>query len=274
MPQAAKRPPWHQRFCLGIFSAFGRVNSFRVAHTVPWHVVSSIISFALAQLVSRKLGLNNIAWSLWGIKPVGFLCSLIVGFVLKFLLFEGLLPLLAYLPKTIANRTLGFEAVAVEEDASLSITARYAKEHHGDEKVKVLCISGRHLFGPEATPAGAFPPLKELASLGKLEVIMPISDGSNKTIAERFSTYGSGGESIGVPTLKDLITEVERGKDVLRKNRGNILLEHDILCMWRVVLFPRICIVQNYFPNAQGEASYKAPTLVFERIDGEPNCYS
>ena len=274
MPPAANRPAWHQRFFLWIFSAFGRVDRYRVEHALPWQVVSSLISFIVGQLVGKRFGLDHIQWAvLFGFNVVAFLRSLLIGLILKFLVFEGLLPLLAYLPKTIANRTLGFAAVAVEEDASITITARHAEEHKGDEKVRVVCISGRHLFGPEETPAGVFPPLKELASKGKLEVLMPTSDVSNPTIAERFHTYGSAGESIGVATIKDFLAEIDKGKAFLAKNSGNLLVEHDILCMWRMVLFPKICIVQNYFPNTKREASYKAPTLVFEKMEGEPNCY-
>ena len=55
--------------------------------------------------------------------------------------------------------------------------------------------------------------------------------------------------------------------------RGNCFTEHNILCMWRVVILQNFCFVQNYFPNSDGNFSDTAPTLVYKNT-GSNSYYS
>jgi hypothetical protein len=282
MPPSADGSAWYQRSFLALFRLFGLVDRSRKGHPFGWHVITGTISFAAFSVPSYLNGLDKIGgpewWPAIGVLTPGRVTVALIGLAggtfLKFLFFDGLVSLLAYLPGTIANRELGFHAVALDETASIRFTAEQAKKHSRDRKVRVLCISGRFLFGTEQTPTGLFPPLKDMASSGLLDVVMPVSDPRNLTIAERFSTYTSEtGPAIGISSIDDFVAEIDRGKKLLSKNSGNLLSEHNMLCMWRVVLFDTVCVVQNYFPNKHGTASYKAPTFVFEKVASSPNCY-
>jgi hypothetical protein len=193
--------------------------------------------------------------------------------VLKFFIFDGLFPVLGYLPGIFANRALGFKIVSLDEHASLRLTAQAAAGHPQGTKVRVLCISGRYLFREKTTPAGIEAPLRSLARSGDLEVVMPFTDEKNLTIVARHCTYSAGTkEDASLSQITDLLAEVDKGKEFLFLNHRNEVYEHNMLCMWRLVIFESCCVVQNYFPNTTGVESYKAPTFVFEKTN-VINCY-
>lgn len=195
-PSAVDRTDWYQGVFLGIFRLLASIDRFRGKHRVTWHAASSVISLTVTVSASVALGVEAIrdpSW--WPLGPLSAatvskgLISISGGLVVKFFVFEGLFPLLAYLPKTIANRALGFHAVALDENASVRLTAEQVAARDPASKVKVLCISGRYLFQEKTTPAGQPTPLRDLARMGDLEVIMPSSTATNPTVAERYRTY-------------------------------------------------------------------------------------
>jgi hypothetical protein len=97
---------------------------------------------------------------------------------------------------------------------------------------------------------------------------MPVSDWQNQTVAARYDTYSNRFRvETGIATPEDFLQEMDLGKEYLVEKK-NKLWEHSVLCMWRVVLFDKHCIVQNYFPNPYGEYSFAAPTFVFARYVG------
>lgn len=180
-------------------------------------------------------------------------------------------PVLTLYPIAVASRELGFRRGATHEDASLLITARYARQCRGESRVRVICLSGRYLFSEPSSPGpGGYPtPLRDLALKGQLDVVMPRSARDNPTIRHRVNTY-THPLNEELATADHLVAEIERGKQFLRQNLRNKVHEHDMLCMWRVVLFDDVCVVQNYFPNSLGGESFKAPVFVFERLrDGK-----
>jgi hypothetical protein len=96
---------------------------------------------------------------------------------------------------------------------------------------------------------------------------MPISHKNNPTIHERFRRYS--------PTMKrevykdnvaNLVDEVIAGKEFLGScgDGENEVTEHNILCLWRVVILQNNCLVQSYFPNADGTVIEDAPVVVYQ----------
>jgi hypothetical protein len=98
---------------------------------------------------------------------------------------------------------------------------------------------------------------------------MPASSEANPTIEQRWLTY-TGDFRRHYETARQLVSEVDAGKEYLRAHRNSIT-EHHILCMWRVIILQKYCIVQNYFPNDDGLPSDSAPTFVYENTG--PNSY-
>ena len=99
-----------------------------------------------------------------------------------------------------------------------------------------------------------------------MDVIMPVSDPTNPTILGRFDTYTKEfKEEFKYENAASLAEETKRNKLELLKNGRNTLIEHNILCMWRVVILSEYCIVQTYFPNHAGVESNNAPIFVFKK---------
>jgi hypothetical protein len=187
--------------------------------------------------------------------------SLISGFFV-FIFCRAIVPLLFFAPHAMAMRSMGLLEASVNKNGMHSALRKYLKWHDDDKKIKVICISGRNLFGSQGL-------LFEAAEKGRLEVLFPQSDENNPTIKARYSTYNPEFRKDIYPTLADLVREINISKDSLKQNARNTIYEHAELCMWRVVILSDHCIVQNYFPNWSGCHSDLAPIFVFEK---EPDC--
>jgi hypothetical protein len=133
--------------------------------------------------------------------------------------------------------------------------------HPGADRIRVICISGSHLFGSETE--GLDSPLRPWAERGLLDVVMPVSSPRHPTVLERHKRYRGELEKLQYPDANALVEEIKRGKAYLR-SRGNTVTEHNILCMWRVIILQNYCLVQNYFPNLSGRNSDHAPTFVYK----------
>jgi hypothetical protein len=132
----------------------------------------------------------------------------------------------------------------------------------------LICISGSSLFTLPRTGEGD-PPLGSFAESGMLRVLMPKSTADNPTIKHRYSEYRTEFRRRNYPAIDDLIKEIEHNKRFVRMNDRNVVIEHDQLLMWRLVLLSHRCIVQNYFPNHTGEDSDDSPIFVFERTSAK-----
>lgn len=91
---------------------------------------------------------------------------------------------------------------------------------------------------------------------------MPRPSSDNPTLRHRWTQYSEDVKKTSYPTVDVLAEEAKRGRDFLLAH-GNRVVEHQILCMWRVVLFHNYALVQNYFPNIDGSMSAHAPTFVY-----------
>ncbi len=96
---------------------------------------------------------------------------------------------------------------------------------------------------------------------------MPVSDTATATIDARYHSYNEDFRRAVYPSPEELVREVDISKSFLRTIPGNRITEHNILCMWRVILLDDYCIVQNYFPQTPGghRHSDDAPVFVFEK---------
>lgn len=188
------------------------------------------------------------------------------------LFLRGLVPTLRYAPQSIAMRSLGMHLVSAGGQTYEKLVARYLKRHAKNERIRIICISGKHLFFSSETPNRVPSPLRNEAKQGTLDVLMPESDPKNSTIASRFETYSDDFKrDMSYNSANDLIDEIEESKKFLRENKKNTVTEHSMLCMWRVVILSDFCIVQSYFPNDHGRYSFLAPIFVFEKrygVDG------
>jgi hypothetical protein len=185
---------------------------------------------------------------------LGTIGSLVLGVVLPFVFIAQ---------RAIAMETMGLDWASIDGDMHDQLRW-YLGFHPDQERIKVLCISGRSLF--RETLDGTDPPLTKWAKDGRLDVIAPISSASNPTVMERFETYSGDFRSLHYPNgVSDLVHEIEVGKGFLRAFPRNTLEEHDILCMWRVVILKDHCLVQSYFPNSDGDESDHAPLFVYQQ---------
>lgn len=200
--------------------------------------------------------------------------------VLNFFLVNGLIPLLYFVPQCLTMKSIGLVFVSLDENTSHKLFSEALKEHKHGEKVRVLCISGRHLFVEQSMPNGKPSILHDLAVNGELDVLMPISDQNNPTVKQRFVTYTEDYKKANaISDISTFIDEIDKGKKFIRGYKDNVLTEHNILCMWRVILLSRYCFVQNYFPNnadAKYQHSFMAPTFVYQKDEtasGNCVCY-
>lgn len=183
-----------------------------------------------------------------------------------------LLPLLIYAPHAVSMRSMGLVEARIQHEGMQKTLNKYLQFHDKSKPVKVICISGFSLF-TRVGKDGDTAPLYKYAREGNLHVLMPRSDPTNPTIKERYDTYSLGYRKSHYQKIGRLIDEIDASKDFLRENTGNILKEHNALCMWRVVLLSGHCFVQNYFPNHSGCQSDFSPVFVFEKEDDCPHSY-
>jgi hypothetical protein len=110
-----------------------------------------------------------------------------------------------------------------------------------------------------------------MAMKGELEVIMPRSEVDNATVRARFDTYREDYKlANNISTPDAFLYEINAGKSFLLKCRNKVF-EHNILCVWRIILFSEHCIVQNYFPNVSKGDSFEAPMFVYAKNAGSEN---
>lgn len=274
---APNKPPLLDVLFRKLFQLANLAQEYREARPNFFKFVVSIpIWFLLIYLVMRW-GIDQIDNPAWWPFPswiaysagAKFLLSFILSLFLVEFLGRGFFPLLFYLPQTIAMRNVGLFFVTEDPRESWRVIQKGLNGHDNKKKIQVICISGRHLFKEERTEmpgVGMLSPLHEAAVKGRLEVIMPRSNPDNLTIKNRYETYHDDYKrNNNLATMGDFIAEIEQGKKFLKLN-GNTLYEHDILCMWRVLIFSNLCVVQNYFPNPRGEHSFLAPIMVFRPL--------
>ena len=276
------KPPLLDRLFNRLFRRFfrlaNRASELRETYPNWFKVILSIPIWLLLTYLAKALGIDQFKDPSWWFLPywVSFaavtklILSIILSAILVEVLGRGIFPILFYAPQALAMRSVGLLYVTEDPDESLRIIQKGVKQHDPNQKIRVICISGRHLFREESMHLPSGPrksPLHVAALGGNLEVIMPKSDQNNQTIKSRYITYSPEYKrENNIPTVHDFIGEIDLGKAFLRTN-GNIVQEHDILCMWRVIIFSNICMVQNYFPNPQGEHSFLAPIMVFRKPD-------
>jgi hypothetical protein len=257
--------PFLQRVFIFIFSLFVILDDIRTKSPKTFSIILKILTTIVTALFIIKANFSNPAW--WHIQLIGFWnlgLSIVFGYILGEI-FSALLPLFFYVPKSIAMKGIGLVDVSVNEQDSFKFAIKYKKYHQSQNHIKVICISGRYLFREDITPFPCVSPLQDFARNGRLDVIMPENTPENPTIAERYRTYRSEFKlKNSLNTMADFLNEIRLGKQFLLSNATNIVSEHKMLCMWRVIIFDHHCIVQSYFPNSSGSASFTAPTFVFE----------
>ncbi len=198
-----------------------------------------------------------------------FLAAAVIAYMLERIVGTVAFPALSYLPWAVATRALGFEAVTRNPDVQLAWTNMAVQAAcKSGRRVRVICVSGKHLWS--VAPAGVHSvtaaPLQAARQSGLIDAIMPTSNAANPTVAQRYKTYSDDFKRrANFGGCSGLVGEMEANKHTLLESPGNSLVEHDILCMWRVVMTDEYCIVQNYFPNTEGSDSYKAPTFLFRK---------
>lgn len=201
--------------------------------------------------------------------------SALAGFVFV-LLFQQALPFLYYAPHALAMRAMGLVSASIEPGNVQSQLATYAALHPKDARVKVICISGRYLFR-ESREVKKDPVLQGWAKKGLIDAIMPFASEENPTVSARYSTYSEEWLAAHCQNgMADFLAEIEQGQTFLEKMNSpekNTVHRHDMLCMWRIVLFRDHCVVQNYFPNHDHSDSDVAPTFVFKRGEGTDESY-
>jgi len=202
----------------------------------------------------------------WTTTFVGWKTSLLVGTAAAGVLaglilceiFILTLPILLYAPQAVAMRTLGLLFVSIKAEESLRLTEIFSRG--AKQSIKVVCISGKHLFRTKGSP------LHEKALAGQLEVIMPRSDKTNPTVENRYATYPEQYKfAEHISTMDEYVEQIDAAKRFLL-NFNNTVHEHDGLCPWRIVVIDDRCLVQSYFPNKQGNESHQAPAFVFRRV--------
>lgn len=219
----------------------------------------------LQQQVPPPYWQAHFAWAPYNfVRP---LVSATTTAALVLIVINAILPLAAYIPHAVAMRSMGLLEARVRKGSTRNFAdqcvRRYLRYHNDGEPIRIICISGRDLFVDYSADFQA--PLRAFAEKGHLHVLFPRSDPSNSTVMERYATYSDAFRASNYPTIEDLVLEIKRSKDFLTRNGDNKAWEHDVLCMWRVVLLSDHCIVQNYFPNRSGCNSDMSPIFVFEK---------
>ena len=257
-----------------IFSFIRFVGECRKKRTTAYHVVLLLVITPLFTYLNYSvfhnldsillyISITSHKWQSvgngWKYFLMGAL-SLVATYSLNILF-----PFLYYCCNAIAMTELGLVEVSTSKNASFKFQRKYRKLHLSDNKIKVICISGKYIFGLETDDDNLPLPLHKDAKDGKLDVIMPSSTPANKTITLRWETYSTAyRHKNNINTIQAFLDEISINKGFLERHQ-NTTFEHNILCMWRVIIFDRHCIMQNYFPNDTHDDSYKAPVFVFER---------
>jgi hypothetical protein len=279
-------PVHSQRFFATCFKGFVAFDTFRFKHPIIFSLLASIIVMVLVYFITQSLHIQDMTNPKWWTYTGFFSCanvsraliSLVCGIFFTQPLARGLLPMLTIVPQAIAMKNLGLVFVTTNHKESARLFRKAFEEHDQNAKVKIICISGRYLFRELNLPTENAPPLalRDLAVKGQLEVVMPVSDVNNPTIKARYETYSKEFvEANGIQTVKSFVDyEIEASKDFL-KTYKNPIFEHNILCMWRVIIFSEHVLVQNYFPNPTKSDSFRAPVFMYsKRVDGsEPHSY-
>lgn len=211
------------------------------------------------------------------LNTVAKICgSLLVGVFGTDFIVRGLCPSLFFVPQAISMHSMGLLYVTTDPSECHKYMEECVAAHDSALPVKVICISGRHLFREPTYDCGGEiknTPLHSLAKEGKLEVIMPKAQATNPTIKYRYGTYTSDYKTThGIKNMTQFLTEIKNGRSFLKESR-NRMFEHDILCMWRVIILSQHCIIQNYFPNRSGTHSYLSPCFVYRKTDSASNGY-
>ena len=268
---------WVSRWLFGwIFSGLAALEDLRIRYEslyrvfefsavalfgwLSWHKLNAVFEVPPARFEQVFIALH-------------FALSILVGLFLS-VFFRGFLPFLYYAPHAVAMRTMGLVSASTAPGAGQKELRKYVSLQPQDARVRVICISGRYLFR-ESRIAGKDPPLLSAAERGLVDVVMPRADLNNQTIRERFNTYLPGHRKSLYPHgIDGLVREIEEGQTYLKEvNASNSVVEHDMLCMWRVIVLPTHCIIQNYFPNTTGDESDNAPVFVFQNLGAHSYSY-
>lgn len=278
--QNSYNAPFLQRFFAYLFRWGYFAEAIR--RKSPWllGLFSSFIAWVPLLYIIKKWGIDEIpnpSW--WGTLKPYIQCSTLIKFglsagistIFAAVFVRGLFPLLFYVPQSIAMRGLGLAYISGEHEESWKQINKALDAHKSNEKIRVICIRGEYLFAKAVDPHGKISPLHQAAQDGKLEVIMPVSLESNPTVSNRYSCLSSDYKKRNqIRTIEAYVRSIGQNKEFLR-DFSNVYYEHNILCMWRVILFSDQCVVQNYFPCPPGEHSYLAPTFIFNKATEYPN---
>ena len=237
----------------------------------------ALIASVLLVTIGLEPGQRPTWWNpYWISYPLAYkaISGCITG-AISVLILGALVPLLLYVPSAVSLRAMGLIEARADRnrhaDSMSKALNRYLKFHDDRERIRVICISGKDLF-VRYSGEDNFAPLHSFAKVGKLDVLLPASDEKSTTILERYKTYSLDFKKSAYPKITDLITEIEASKNFLRLHQNNVT-EHSAICMWRVVLTSRHCIVQNYFPNRTGCHSNTSPVFVFSNEESAAFSY-
>lgn len=262
------------RKCFSLANQLHRLRTtYRKSTQVFFGLTSAIISFVispsidihLVEPIANKFGINLATHFRFEVS--GRITDAVVGGIV-YLLIRSVIPFFLIGQRAIATYTMGLVAASVAPKAIHDFLAWYLSHgnHPAAERIRIICISGESLFGAEDTEGTRL--LRDWSSRGRLDVIMPVSTASNPTISERYDRYSKKVKAERYPHVEDLVREIDKGKLYLRKT-GNTVTEHNILCMWRVVILQNFCLVQNYYPNICGKTSDFAPTFVYQNTGND-----
>ena len=248
------------------------VDKQRVAHPKTFRLLFGIAIALCNPWILKHFGVADAlqpsflqcSASTWGIvktTTIG-IAGVFEGLILSEMFFLCL-PLILYVPQTIAMKTLGLLFITLNHKELSRLTRVFAAQCRTRERIRIACISGKHLFRETEAP------LHKEAVKGNLEVIMPGSSEDNKTVKTRYSTYPEEyRKAEGIPDLDSYIKEIESSKEFLLKY-NNIVYEHNLFLPLRLLLIDTRCIIQNYLPNSSGQQSHKAPAFIYHDVEGK-----
>lgn len=274
-----------RKFVEWFFRLLNRLSDKRRGSPSLLKWIVGIIAGALAIFIASLSGWTSqipewweASWVSWPFRQVGAsypqALTTIVGLLtglLSTLGFQVMIPACFYIPHAYRMRAMGLVQATTEPDGWNRLVRLYLTEHEkGDppgavstscDPIRVICISGRNLFCTLESP------LHVHAREGKLSVLMPATAQGNPTVRARWQSYATDFRDTTYPQIDNLIQEMQISLGFLQMNSKNRVMQHDALCMWRVVLFNTHCVVQNYFPNHFGKDSDKSPVFVFDRSE-------
>lgn len=269
LPAHTPRPK-PERFFAWAFRSFALLDDFRQKHPV-WTrlLISTPLSAALLWMIYAHLPhfeLTRVGLAIdWFLKAG-------IGLVISEGFLRGVVPVMRYAGQGSSLRQLGLHLVFTDNRSYCRVVSKLVADHPKNERIRVICISGKYLFVEEKTLAGELTPLHDHARRGLLDVLMPRSDAETPTIRARFDTYNEDFRRVHhYHSIDALVAEAVKSKAELAMNTRNRIIEHDILCLWRVVMLKEFCIVQTYFPNPHGNGSNEAPIFVFQRHPTDDN---